>query len=495
MKRIGLMTALSVLLLSVSACSGNGGNVGSSPSAANGQGEPSAGAQQTGASTDGKGAGAGTDAPAVAREEIKLPTGPVKLVVASFEPSEQLKQAVKKYEQAHTNVTVELQAAQTEFKDLDSQIANIEKYVAKTNTALLSGKGPDVMELDLLPKEKLVGRGLLANLGDWMDRDAAFNKADYFANVLDNMQIAGGLYAMPLSFYPVTLIGDKAAIDKDGGVKDGDWTWDEFAESAQRLIQKGTHPHALANTPDYMLSELVDERYAQFVDEAGRRASFDSPGFAELMTQVKQLFDDGVVIDLMKANFRSESLADNPKINTYFQSTQIPSPMEFLMLMDQYDGNARVYTKPHAKEMGPGGYFAANQTMGINAASPVKEQAWDFVKFLLSEQGAADPDISLGHTGFPISRIAYDKEIEKLRDEGEVPGYKNGPAESDPFKVNEAHLDLLDGIVTAAVHPVGQSTKIGDIISEESKAFFTGQKSAEAVAKLIQNKVTTYLNE
>ncbi|MDG0793993.1 hypothetical protein OMP38_26595 [Cohnella ginsengisoli] len=61
--------------------------------------------------------------------------------------------------------------------------------------------------------------------------------------------------------------------------------------------------------------------------------------------------------------------------------------------------------------------------------------------------------------------------------------------------MNEAHLDLLDGIVTAAVHPVGQSTKIGDIIREESKAFFTGQKSAEAVAKLIQNKVTTYLNE
>lgn len=495
MKRIGLMTALGVLLLSVSACSGNGGNAGGSPSAANGQSGSSAGAQQTNAQTDGKGAGAGTKAPVPAREEIKLPTGPVKLVVASFEPSEQLKQAVKKYEQAHPNVTVELQAAQSEFKSLDSQIANIEKYVATTNTALLSGKGPDVMELDLLPREKLVGRGLLADLGDWMNRDADFNKPDYFVNLLDNLQIAGGLYAMPLSFYPVALLGDEAAIEKDGGVQDGDWTWDEFAESAKRLIQKGTHPHALANTPDYMLSELVGERYAQFVDEAGRRANFDSPDFAGLMTQVKQLFDDGVVIDLMKANFRSESMADNPKINTYFQSTQIPSPMEFLMLMDQYGGNTRVYTKPHAKEMGPGGYFIANQTMGINAASPVKEQAWDFLKFLLSEQGAADPDISLGHTGFPISKIAYDKEIKKLRDEGEVPGYKNGPAESDPFKVNEAHLDLLDGIVTAAVHPVGQSTKIGDIISEESKAFFTGQKSAATVAKLIQNKVTTYLNE
>lgn len=40
-----------------------------------------------------------------------------------------------------------------------------------------------------------------------------------------------------------------------------------------------------------------------------------------------------------------------------------------------------------------------------------------------------------------------------------------------------------------------KSSKIEDVITEESKSFFTGQKTAEAVAKLIQNKVTTYLNE
>lgn len=494
MKRTGFAIALCTLLLCLSACSGGNGN-GGKASDANGQ---AAGTKQTGASTDGSASGVPTGAPEGAREEIKLPSGPVKLVIASFEPSEQLKLAVKKYEHSHPNVTIELKAAQTEFKDLDSQIANIEKYVTTTNTALLSGKGPDLMELDLLPREKYVGRGLLADLGGLMNRDAAFDKADYFSNILDNMQTGGKLYTIPLSFYPVSLIGDEAAIDKDGGaVDDADWTWDDFADTASRLMQKGTYPHALVSTPEYMLSELVGERYAQFVDEAGREASFDSPAFAELMEQVKKLFDDGVVLDFSKTNLRrgEEAQPTAVKINTYFQSTQIPSPMEFLLMMDSYYDRTKVYTKPHAKEMGPGGYFLANQTIGINAASPVKEQAWDFVKFLLSEQGAADPDISLGHTGFPISKIAYEKEIQKLRDEGEVPGFKNGPAEADAFKVNGAYLDLLDAIVTSAVHPVDQTTKVSDMITEESKAFFTGQKSAEAVGKLIQNKVTTYLNE
>ena len=33
------------------------------------------------------------------------------------------------------------------------------------------------------------------------------------------------------------------------------------------------------------------------------------------------------------------------------------------------------------------------------------------------------------------------------------------------------------------------------IINEEAAAFFGGQKTAEEVAELIQNRVTTYLNE
>lgn len=49
------------------------------------------------------------------------------------------------------------------------------------------------------------------------------------------------------------------------------------------------------------------------------------------------------------------------------------------------------------------------------------------------------------------------------------------------------------------IHTVDQyaelNTKVLSIIREESSSFFSGQKSAEAVAKLIQNRVTIVLNE
>ena len=38
-------------------------------------------------------------------------------------------------------------------------------------------------------------------------------------------------------------------------------------------------------------------------------------------------------------------------------------------------------------------------------------------------------------------------------------------------------------------------TDIQNIISEEASAFFSGQKTAEEVAEIIQNRVNVYINE
>jgi len=43
--------------------------------------------------------------------------------------------------------------------------------------------------------------------------------------------------------------------------------------------------------------------------------------------------------------------------------------------------------------------------------------------------------------------------------------------------------------------PQQNDSKIQAILEEEAKAFYSGQKSAHAVADLVPNRVTTYLNE
>ncbi|MBW7455645.1 ABC transporter substrate-binding protein [Paenibacillus sepulcri] len=482
MKKTGFTIVMCLILLCLSACTGNSGSGGNSAGS-----DDTASVQNPGKPDAGGNNAAGTNGQAQGGNEA--PDGPVKLVFATFTPSEQLQSAKKKYEAAHPNVEIELQTAQAEFTDLDTQLANIDKFVTTTNTAMLAGKGPDLMELDMLPAGQYASRNLLADFNDLMKQDATFRKEDYFANILDNTQIGGGLYGLPLSFFLDGMVGDKDAIAKAGvQVDDSNWTWNDFVETAKQLAEKGEYPNALGSSPTYLLTEMASDNYALFVDEANRKAKFDSASFTSLMEQVKKMFDDGVVFDALAGGKRT-------KVHTYFQETQIQSPMEYLMTLSGYDGEGELYTKPHAQELGAGGYFTPNRTIGINAASPVKQQAWDFVKFILSEQGEAEPDLSLGNTGFAISRIAFDKQIKELRAKGEVPAYKNGPAETDAFKFDPALLDGLEGSVTEAVHSVGRNSKITDIITEESEAFFKGQKSAADVAKLIQSKADLFLNE
>ncbi|KAF4324813.1 hypothetical protein G195_001110 [Phytophthora kernoviae 00238/432] len=190
--------------------------------------------------------------------------------------------AVKKYEKLHPNIEIELQATPSEGKDLDEVYANIEKFVTSSNTSILAGKGPDLIELDMLPADKYVSRHLLVNLSDMMEKDSSLQTKDYFTNILDNSKIGGGLYGMPLYFSLAGLIGDEDALGKSGvKIDDSSWTWSDFTDIAKQLTQKGEYKNVLISEPHYMLSEMVAENYRQLVTEGTGKANFDSMAVAE----------------------------------------------------------------------------------------------------------------------------------------------------------------------------------------------------------------------
>ncbi|WP_312475710.1 extracellular solute-binding protein [Neobacillus sp.] len=60
---------------------------------------------------------------------------------------------------------------------------------------------------------------------------------------------------------------------------------------------------------------------------------------------------------------------------------------------------------------------------------------------------------------------------------------------------SEEALQPLKQMITEANTQVRSNDKIQAILSEELKSYFSGQKSAESVADIIQNRVMTYLNE
>lgn len=464
---IGL--CLSLVMLLVSACS-------SSPSSGSLEGTSAPDSHKSGDTNSPQQTGGNTQS---------SPSGEkATIVFSTFWEDEGLKEAKRKYEAAHPNITIDLQYVETDDEHME---AELEKYVTATNAAMLSGKGPDLIALDMLPSEKYVGQHLLADLSGMLKKDPLFIKGDYFNNVLENSQTNGGLFGLPLSFFLNVLIGDEAAIKQTGvPIDDKNWTWEKYAETLKLLNEKGTNkgsagisagaaPTDFKETMQMLLSEMVKENYAHFVNETNRTANFESAAFTDLMEQVKQIYKD-------VGNGRSG----------YFQSQNVNSAWDYMVSMKGNNKEGRLYAKPRAEGTTAGGYFYPYKIIGITEKSNVKQEAWAFIQFLLSEEIQPAPE----RAGFPVNKKVYEKQVQQLLASGTVKGYALDPAQAQSVTVNPNQIKLLDSYLSEAVHPVAfQPTKIEEIVSKESQAYFSGQKSAQDVAKLIQNKVTTYLNE
>ncbi|GIO34797.1 MULTISPECIES: ABC transporter substrate-binding protein [Paenibacillus] len=469
MKKIGAglwITCLFAILLT--ACSGGSPNGQASES---GIGSKDAAGTNDGGSVAGK-----------AQKDDTVSGGKKTIVYSMFFPDDRFEQAKKKYEQLHPNVEIILQSSYTDDAHVE---ADIEKFVQNTNTAMLAGKGPDLLQsaeyVNILPTDNYVKHQLLEDLGEWMDKDSTFQKEDYFGNILDNVRIGKGLYAMPLAFFLEGFAGDEDAIAKAGvSVNDKSWSWNDFMNTAKQLAASKGSPSALVfGEPENLLSDIAMDNYDLFVDVAERKAHFESEPFTGLMNQVKSMYDDQIV-------------TQDPRNPAYFRTVHINSPKDYFVTLREYGEHMKFYMKPHAQETTAGGYFRPYESISMNSNSKVKAEAWDFIKFMMSEEFQT-PSMK---TGFPINKKSFADQIKELKAKGTVKAYEEGPLHGMAVKVDPAELDLLESLVNGAVHQVEyKSEPVREMILKESKAFFVGQKSADDVAKLIQNKVTTYLNE
>ncbi|MDK8180270.1 extracellular solute-binding protein [Paenibacillus sp. UMB4589-SE434] len=418
--------------------------------------------------------------------DLKLDGKKKTIVFSTYFPDEFYKQAKKKYEAKHPNITIDL--SYVESDDAHGE-EDSEKFIKTTNTAMLSGTGPDLIAVDLLPTGSYVNKQLLVNMSELIEHDPSFQKDQYFTNIMDAVKLNGGIYGMPLNFFLYGLVGNETVINKSGvEINDKSWNWSQFVDVAKELKNAGpaNNQSALLSEPHYLLNEMVKDQYATYVDQANGEAKFDSEGFTALLHQVKSLFD--------------EQVASETASRSIFWNTSIVSPADYIRMMKQseyygkgYEFTSKLYVKPHADGKEAGGYFRTYNTIGMNAKSKVKAEAWDFIKFMLSDEVQA----KAGSAGFPLNKNVYQKQVQELLQEGKViSDQEMGPLKGKVFDVTAQDLQGLEHFLAEAIYPVEfRPSKIDEIITNESKAFFSGQKSAEAVAKLIQNRVTTFLNE
>lgn len=354
----------------------------------------------------------------------------------------------------------------------------IEEYRKSVNTALLSGQGPDVIEMKSLPISEYIAKGLLLNMDSSLSGDGSIKKEDLQQNILDAARENGGLYAIPGGFSLRAFIGDGDAL-KEADIQEKTWTWQDFAEIAKKLTQGNEKVFAMTEyPPDMLMQEMTVDNYEAYVDTSDKQAKFDSPEFIALLHQVKQMYDDGVMTE--------ESAGSGKQL---FYSAVLRDPKDVIDVPHQYFEHPILMQKPHNPAQSGTMRIIPTSLFGIRAKSQVSEEAWKLIRFLLSEEAQKLPE----REGFSLLSSINSQQLDDIKQQIADGSYKlpDGAA----VKAADEEFDRFRQMLDAVDQYSPLEAKVISIVGEESLAFFSGQKSAEEAAKLMQNRVTTFLNE
>ncbi len=369
----------------------------------------------------------------------------------------------------------------------------------KLLTEIMSGQVPDLLCLSQLPYRQLASKGLLEDLYPYLDSDKELKREDYFPNVLRALEVNGGLYQVTVGFNVATLIGAKSVVgDKPG------WTYQDL-QNALATMPEGCDPLDMYTTRGDLLRTLLETDLDHYVDWTKGECYFESQDFLDMLE--------------FTARFPAEIPDDMEWENS---STRIAEGRQMLTTVYLYSVDAMVWNDVqfgqdgctyigYPTNNGVGSYMNLSSGYAMSAGCRNKEAAWEFLRSFITEDSQRN-----SWDGIPLSLKIYQEKLEQamtptyqtdekgeyvLDEKGEkievpIGGFwmENGE-QVNIYAMTQEQADQLWEAVTTCDKVWEENDAIYNIVFEQAQAYYSGQKSAEEVARLIQSKVTIYVNE
>lgn len=143
--------------------------------------------------------------------------------------------------------------------------------------------------------------------------------------------------------------------------------------------------------------------------------------------------------------------------------------------------NVTMIGRPNREKNGSA--FVFQRVYGISTGSKVKEAAWKFVREILT-----------GHV--LVRKDAFQEYIDGYRDSiGEREYKENADGTYEYASPTEEEIQQYIDLINRTNKVEWKDNNIYRIVEEEAKTCFAGQRNEEETARIIQNRVTTYMNE
>lgn len=362
------------------------------------------------------------------------------------------------------------------------------------NNDIITGSMPDILITDGLPVENYISKGLLADIGKLIEQDEELSQIEFMQNVFDAFSVDGKLYYIVPSFSVSTMIAKTSLVGEKNG-----WTMEEMQ---QVLAGMGEDTQAIGETTrSGFMSMAMSYCGNDFVDVATGKCSFNSDNFIAMMEFAKTLPEE---IDWDKLYGEED----------YWANYDSQYRMDRTLLMQLYIGSLRdlnyqlngSFGEPVSyvgfpTESGKGSYINAYQSYVLSAKSANLEGAWSFVRYYLTDEYQEGIE-----WGLPVNKRVF---MELAQEATQNPTYtdENGnEVEYDQtYWINneeialppltQEQVDQLTEFIMSVDRPYYYSADILNIVNEEMDAFYTGQKSAQDVANIIQSRAQIYVDE
>lgn len=380
-----------------------------------------------------------------------------------------------------------------DYGEIISNDKTYENAIQTLNTEILSGNVPDLLLTSNLPVERYAAKGLLQDLWPLIDGDKELGRDALMEHFFDVLSTDGKLYQIATSFSIQT-----AAVKSS--VADGrtSWTLAEVKEALSKL-EPGAGIFSETADRDMMLSNLLNFNLNSFLNWEEKSCSFDSPEFIEIL----EFANSFMKVDWDNYDYENrESEFSRVKNGKQLMHEVWLSKLQDVQVERAFF-NSDVAMIGYPASGDNGSAFTANGCLAISSTCKDLDAAWSFARELLLEKNQGND------WGFPTNRHAFEKNAKKEMTPDYMVNPETGEKEEvshggigfdddfmvDLYAATQEDYDLMMETYNNCNSIMQMDFDVVNLVADEAKAFFSGQKTAEETAKLIQDRVGLYMME
>lgn len=349
----------------------------------------------------------------------------------------------------------------------------------RLSAEVAAGNGPDLMVMTREEMMVLQKIGALAPLDDLLTEKTV---GAMLSGLREAGTVDGKLYGLASEQAITVLITSDALWPEDS------WTIRDILDIYDRGEMQGVI-YGYSDKPQDALKMLIGGMTGDipFYDADRSESHFESDEFIRLMEICKQYGNTAGVtrdeaMDLLAEGKYLAVCEWYPGIHSYVNSREL------------YGEGFHHVGFPEQK--GCIGVYNSTDFIVVNQKAKDREEIGAFLNYLLSD--SAQTKVGMGYATRTVFQnrdffwySEYDGEVHCMykNDEG---GTGELPMKADGTSYIPDYLELIDH---AGIEIFGDNDVVWTIIEEETESFWNGAKSAEEVARVIDNRVQLYLDE